>query len=111
MALAKLDFVSMPQLADGKVNKLLQRHLQRAAEDCMDRPGDKSARKVVIEYVFVPQVGQDGDCEKVICEVECKTKVPVYRSVPIQMRPTKGGFLFNPDFADDLDAQSLFEDD
>ncbi len=105
-----LKFENMKHLSDGKVSALLAKHLQRASQDCIDRPGDTHARKVLLEFCFTPHVDQEGNCDKVTCEVEARTKVPVYRSTKIEMKPTAAGFLFNPDF-DEIDQQKMFEEE
>jgi hypothetical protein len=103
----QLDFSNLAHLDNGKIDLLLRRHIARIAMDCMDRPGDKSPRKVSLEFSCVPIPDDDGSCESVRVEIEAKSKVPTHRSKPYHMRVTKGGLLFNQDFPEDLDQQPL----
>lgn len=103
-----LEFASLAELDDGRIQRLLRMHLARIAQDCMDRPGDKTKRKVSIEFIIEPQINQQGECDDARVTVECKSKLPVYRSKPYEMRVTKGGLLFNQDFPDSIDQPPLF---
>lgn len=95
--LTKLTFDTLPQL-DGKLQPLLDKHLQAVATDCMNRPTDPTARKVVIEFNFTPVADpQTGECEDVDLIVEARSKVPVYRTRGYRLRVTRGGMGFNSD--------------
>jgi len=102
-----LNFSSLNDLHDGRIARLLTQHLKRIAEDCMDRPGDKTKRKVQLEFIAEPIPDDDGGCDHVNLEIECRSKVPTYRSKKFEMRVSKGGFLFNKDFPDAIDQQGL----
>ena len=105
-----LSFESLADLDEGRINKLLLHHLQRIAHDCLSRPADKTARKVILEFAAKPILDpDDGSCEAVKFEIEARSKVPVYRSRQYEMRVTNKGFLFNRDFPDAVDQQPLFE--
>lgn len=108
-----LTFKSLESLYDGRIAMLLKRHMAMVAQDCINRPSDKTKRKVTLEFCFQPIPNPDdaSDCDRVDCEVECKSKLPVYRSRPIQMRPHNSGFIFNQDFPEDINQQSLFNED
>src|ERR1051326_1639324 len=103
----QLNFKSLADLHDGRIAKLLEKHLARIAQDCMGRPGDNSKRGVERKFSAEPVLDPAGQCETVKLEIECNSKVPTYRSKPFEMRVTKGGFLFNRDFPDSLDQQPL----
>lgn len=110
----QLNFENLVELDEGRINRLLMRHIQRISQDCMDRPTDKTKRKVILEFTAEPVYDPDTrECESVKVEIECKSKVPVFRSKTFQMRVTKAGLRFNPDFPDQLDQPSLYpkEDD
>lgn len=94
--LTKLSFATLEQL-DGKLPALLDKHLQAIANDVMNRPADPTSRKVVVEFNFTPVCDPNGECEDVNLVVECKSKVPVFRSRAFQMRVTRGGIGFNGD--------------
>ncbi len=108
-----LTFESLEDLYDGRIAMVLKRHMAMVARDCMNRPGDKTKRKVTLEFGFTPVPDPDdmSVCERVDCQLECKSKLPVHRSRPIQMRPHETGFIFNQDFPEDISQQSLFNED
>lgn len=103
-----LGFHSLAEIDDGRIERTLKMHLQRLAHDCMDRPGEKTSRKVQLTFEVKPVVNQEGDCDTCRVEIDCKSKVPTYRSKPYEMRVTKGGFLFNRDFPDSIGQEPLF---
>ncbi len=105
-----LDFTNLTKLDDGRIDKLLKHHLSIAARDCINRPGDKNARKVTLEFICKPQANPEGDAETASVELECKSKVPIYRSRSFEMRLNNGGFTYNQDFPNDLSQPSLFPD-
>ena len=103
----RLDFHSLADLHDGRIAMMLANNLARIAQDCMDRPGDKTKRNVTLQFVAEPAMGDDGGCDHVKLSVTCKAKVPEYKSRHYEMRVSKSGFLFNQDFPEALDAQGL----
>lgn len=106
-----LCFSSMEGLDEGRINKLLMHHLANVARDCINRPMDKSARKVTLEFQVKPEPDPStGDANTATVEIECKSKVPVYRSRRFEMRLKNNGLSFNQDFPDDLNQPSLFPD-
>lgn len=56
---------TLKELDGGKAWHAFQRHVRRAAMDCMDRPGDAKPRKVVLELELTPVTEDDGDCNEV----------------------------------------------
>lgn len=104
----KLDFSSLAQIDNGKVDTLLRVHLARIAQDCMDRPGDKTERKVTLEFLCEPILDDDGGCDYVKLKLNCASKLPVYKTREYEMRVSKGGFLFNVDAPDAIDQHPLF---
>ena len=105
----KLNFENLTELDSGKINMLVERHLAQIASDCINRPADETKRKVVLEFFAEPIPEEDGQCERAKIEIECRSKVPVYRSRRFEMRVSKGGFLFNKDFPGELDQPSLYD--
>lgn len=106
-----LDFTNLAGLDEGRINKVLGYHLQRVAMDLINRPGDKTARKVSLDFTIKPQIDLDtGECSSAKVEVECKSKVPVHRSKPYEMLVDSKGFRFNRDFPDTADQAPLFRE-
>lgn len=107
-----LVFEHLAELDDGRIDLLFKKHVARITADCIDRPSDDSKRTVTLEIHATPILSKDdGICETVHVEIECKSKVPTYRSRKFEMRATKGQLLFfNRDFPEDLDQPSMFPD-
>lgn len=104
-----LNFSNLKHLDEGRIDKLLMHHLGNIARDCINRPNDKKEREVHLVFRAKPEPDPDtGDAVSAAVEIECKSKVPVYRSRKFQMRLKNGGFTYNQDFPDDLKQPSLF---
>lgn len=107
-----LDFTHLGMLDEQRIDRLLCMHIANVARDCMNRPGDKSKRKVTLEFYVQPIPDPDtGDAHTAGVEIECKSKVPVFRSRRFEMRLSNKGLTFNTDFPDQLDQPSLFQDE
>lgn len=65
--------------------------LKRVLMDCSDRPGDPSARTVVMKLSIVPVMEASGDCLEVNAEIECVGKNPPYRTKPLSLGLRRGG--------------------
>ena len=106
--LVPLGFRSLEEIDDGRQSAAFRKHMARIAQDCMDRPGDSTARVVTLTLSIKPVTGDDGQCESCFVEMEQRSKVPVQRSRPFEMQVTKGGLAFNQEFPDALDQIPLF---
>ena len=106
-----LDFRSLAELDNGQMQRLLDLHMQRASQDCQNRPGIPDKRVVTLTFTLVPVQDGNGDCHHVQVVIGAKTKLPDYRSPSYQMQPTTKGLAFNHDFPQELDQLSLLGDD
>lgn len=106
--LVPLTFENLESMDDGRQAAAFRRHMERVSQDCMDRPGDPTARVITLKLSVKPVIGQEGQCERCFLEMEQKSSVPVHRSRPFEMEVTKRGLLFNKDFPDNLDQVTLF---
>jgi hypothetical protein len=106
--LVPVSFENLESLDDGRQAAAFKRHMARVAQDCIDRPGDSTARVITLKLSIKPVIGQDGQCERCFMEMEQKSSIPVYRSRPFEMDVTKGGLRFNKDFPDTIDQPPLF---
>lgn len=98
MSYEQLTLASLNDLDSGKAAECFQRLLKRAAEDCMDRPGDESKRTVTLKVLLSPVMDQDGDLSEVRTEIQCEAKFPAYRTKEYSMTVRKGGMVvYNPD--------------
>jgi hypothetical protein len=103
-----VDFGNLSHLDNGKMDQLLRSQLALISRDCINRPSEKKKRKISLVFTAEPVMDPDsGDCERVKLVVECRSRVPDFRSRAYEMRPTNQGFHFNRDFPDELDQQPL----
>lgn len=93
---------------DPKIGKLFDRHMERICDDCIDRPGDKTPRKLTLELIIEPVTDEKGQCDTVRLTVEAKTKTPVYRTPFYTCLLTSKGLKFNEDYPKTPDQQPLF---
>jgi len=106
--LTKLTFASLG-LLDGRLEPLLEKHVVGIANDCINRPADKTPRKVILEFVITPICDpMTNECDDVDLVVECKSKVPVYHTPGYRCRVTRGGLGFNADSPENPDQKTLF---
>lgn len=99
----KLGLATLQHLDFGKVDVATDHHLKLACKDCMDRPGDKTARTVALIFILTPEPNQDGTCEKILLDFQIKPKLPPHRSRTFQCAPrVNGDMVFQPDSPDDV---------
>lgn len=111
MGLQQLTLDSLADLDMGKASEMFQVMLRRAAEDCIDRPGDTSNRTVSLKFQMVPITDQRGECSEVALEVLCEGKFPAYRTKSYSMgvrRDVKGAMVvFNADSPDNINQRTF----
>lgn len=106
-----LNFSSLTTLDEGRVNALLGLHIQRLAQDCVNRPACPDPRKATLEFELKPVCDESGHCEEVKVEITAKSKMPTYRTKTYHMRASSKGLFFNQDFPDSPDQLPLFGKD
>ena len=111
MAMLQLNLENLAELDDGRVAIAFGQALKRAADDCIDRPGDKKARVISLEAHVIPVIDADtGQCEGAHIEFQIKHKLPVRKSKTYSFEIKKGGHLwFSSESPDDVD-QLTFAD-
>jgi len=99
--LIKLTLDKMGQIDSGRALVAFQNCLQRAVQDCIDRPGVKTKRKVTLEMLVwpVPDInGNTIDCESISSTVKAKCGIPVYETQTLDFGiRNNGDLVFNPD--------------
>jgi len=108
-----LSLANLKRLDFGKVDVAFQRHISRAIEDCMDRPGDPHPREVLLRLKVEPADNQAGLCDAVMMHAEVASRVPVHRSADFHCRPRKtdkGALLVFDDESPDNADQGTFGD-
>ncbi len=103
-----VDFKNLSHLDNGKMDALLRSQLALIARDCINRPTEKRKRTITLVFTAVPVADPDtGDCERVALNVQCKSRVPDFRSRVYEMRATPQGLTFDQDFPDRLNQPPL----
>lgn len=119
MDLQRLSLETMKNLDAGKAMEAFQIGIERATQDCVDRPGDKRSRKVILQFTLDPvQVvnGNTIDCESVKGAFQCRTKIPDWETQEVdfgvqQTREENGArhahLVFNPDSPRDYRQRTM----
>jgi len=76
----KLCLETLQHLDFGKVRAAVDRHINRAVADCIDRPGDANSRKVVLTLEMKPELDEAGQCADVDLQCQVSSSVPKHRS-------------------------------
>lgn len=106
--LKALTLGSLSDLDLGRPQVAFEAELANAVRDCIDRPGDRAARKVTMTMHLTPIVDDDGDCDEVDVTFVFKTSVPNKQTKPYQMAINKQGRLFfSENHPEDLDQSTI----
>ena len=106
--LQEIDFVSLADMDDGKLNMVLRKHLKRASEDCQDRPADQKPRKVVIEIGYVPLLEPQGDATDSWMQVKIRSNIPDHVSKPYSVGMRRNGtFVFNNNSLNNVNQNTI----
>ena len=110
MANHLLDLKGLANYADGTIDAIVGRQLQRIVADCEDRPGDDKFREVNIKIMVKPMQMQDGAVTTLHTEVEVSSKTPKYISRPVHCAIKHGGrAVFNDLAPDNANQRTLDE--
>ena len=103
---------TLDRLDLGKVAAAFKMHLKRAGEDCLDRPLEKTARKVCLEVSVQPSPDDHGDCERVKVQMRVTSTVPKHKTTTYDLAIRKGGMMvFSEHSPTNFDQSTLFDDD
>lgn len=101
-------------LLDPRIGAMVEADLATIARDCMNRPTDTRARKLVLQFEITPvpdidpQDSQSVSCDRVQVSLQSKTTLPNRKTAVFPMDVSKGGMRFNADLPSNLDQQTLF---
>jgi len=99
--LMKLTLDVIGEVDCGRALQAFQSCQQIAVRDCIDRPGVKTKRKVILEMNVWPVAEIDGntiDCESITATFKAKYNLPNYETQELDFGIRNGGDLvFNPD--------------
>lgn len=101
-------FENLGKAFGGTVPLLVNDQIQRVLRDCKDRFTDEKARTVRIDLRFSPVANEHGD--EVNAEVQVTSSLPkcITRIHSLRIK-ANGDATFHPDFADDPNAEGLFD--
>lgn len=104
--LLEFDLETLRQLGGGAVFNQIARLIQQCVDDCEKRPGEKRARKVMINLELSPksheEPGIEEDSVRLLADgidlvIKCDNKLPNRKSMSFDCGIAKGGkLLFNP---------------
>ena len=110
MARMELTLETLADFDFGKASVAFQQALRRAVADCLDRPGDKSPRKVTLTTSIIPLVQQDGDVVEAHVDFKIAAAVPPWQTAKRPVQTTRQGQLFfRPDAPDNPSQKTLDE--
>ena len=110
--LKPLTLTEMDELDGGRLGAAFRRHLERLANDCMDRPADEKGRKLTLTVEIKPVMdGETRECEGVSTEIAMKSNIPEHRSKTFLFKPTVGGLLVNPESPENFRQLTMHDGD
>ena len=95
----------------GKAAVAFKQALAQVVKDCLDRPGDKTARKVVLTTIITPEMAQDGDVVNAQVHFEVKAAVPNWKTAPRPVLTGRAGQLIFNDMAPDNPHQQTIDEE
>jgi hypothetical protein len=94
MALLKFNVAALKDFDGGRLAAAIEQELERAAKDCIDRPGEKKARKVELTFNLKPvDVDKTGVAESVSFRFTIRLKTPVRESIDYSMALKQNGTM------------------
>lgn len=105
--LTKLTLASIAKMDGGRLGIAFQDHIERARQDCMDRPGESKPRVVTMTVTIKPKLDVDGLCETVDTQVKFADTIPKRQSKIYNMSLTKQGIGFNDESLENVEQKSL----
>lgn len=110
MGIKKFGIEDLGSLDDGRVVAQVNKLLNGATNDCMNRPGVDGARKIAITILLNPITDEGGVCEEVALEVQSKMTVPSMISKTFSMGANAAqGLLHNPASPENIHQRTLDE--
>jgi hypothetical protein len=105
-----LSLESLHEFDFGKASVTFAAHLKNAVRDILDRPGDKTARSVVMEVKIAPVLHQDGDVVDANVQFLFSVKIPKFSTAERPLIVSRQGDLFFQPDAPDNPRQSTLGD-
>ena len=113
MARVKLSLDSLMELDGGRAAMAFQHELEKIVQDLDDRPGDKTARKVMIQLSIMPEQTDNGSAVTSEVAFRVKSSVPDRKTTSYRMKidPIAKCLTFNPHSPEAPEQQTFDEVD
>lgn len=105
--LKKFSIECLADIDAGMLKAAFESAIKRAQDDCVDRPGVKDARKVIITASIEPCSDEAGDANSVDVRFYVEDKLPKRGGRKTNMACARGGLAYNDESPDDV-AQMTF---
>jgi hypothetical protein len=109
MALKNFTIQDLQTLDGGAIAIAIDHDMRRAVTDCLDRPGNKRPRSVVLKIHLTPQM-LGNDCDGVNVDFEINASIPKKSTRSYTMKPNlKGQLIFNENSPNNPDQASFLD--
>lgn len=109
MAIGDYEQITLAKLATIDCKRIaiaFDQAIRNLATDCDDRPGDKRARKVVLQVELTPMPDESGVADEVAMKVQIKESLPTRKSKDYSLSLRKNGVLAIREGSEDNHEQS-----
>lgn len=110
MALQVFKVSSLSDVDNGRLARAIELQVRRVIDDCRDRAGLKTARKVAIEFMFSPIADETGDLMSAAFNYRIATTIPPQQREGLSFDVQKNGALLFSVFAPDNASQRTIFD-
>lgn len=103
---------NLQNLDFGVINSAFEDAVSRATSDCLERPEDKSARKVTLTFIMKPMM-KNGDLDSIDTAVDFAVSIPKQKTRIYSMEPKtvagKPSLYFHPDLPDEPNGATIMD--
>jgi len=110
MALRTFKLEELAELDGGRVAVAFAQAQARVVADCEDRPGELTARKILLQMEVVPVIDEDGKCSGVKSSFQIKDSIPTRKSKQYDFGLDPSGRLYYSDESPGNVDQLTFDD-
>ncbi|MGC3968912.1 MAG: hypothetical protein QM775_16545 [Pirellulales bacterium] len=112
MGLLKFTVENWHELDEGRMARAVEQAIRRIVNDCKDRPGLDSARKLGLTLVFTPFTDDLNDIVEIKMDYDVKTSVPSTGRGGMSLGVQKNGeLLFSSTSPHNVNQSTMFGDD
>lgn len=105
-----LDLETLCEMDNGRIRAAFNHELEAVVNDCYNRPGDSTARKIALVIEIKPKDFNSGLCETVTTSMAVKSSIPARKKTGMVMKITdERHVIFNDESFDDPNQRTLDE--